>query len=146
MTSINWCMKQKQGIRFGEPNDNLCTAYLKEADETLHVMLTITGKWKVVTAYYACYHALYALLQKLGITSEIHDCSLALMPLIGFTKEQTVFMLKLKVERINVQYYLQAPTAVDEPKVKQFVVDCKAKSKLSVDNISRIRSALKGQK
>ena len=146
MASISWCMKQKQGILLSESSDNLCTAYLKEADETLHVMLGITGRWKVITAYYACYHALYALLQKAGITSEIHDCTIALMSLFDFTKEQTKFMLHLKEERINVQYYLQAPKTIDEAQVKLFVADCKSKTHITADQISVIQSTLKVQK
>ena len=35
--------------------------------------------WISTTAYYARYFAFYALLQKCGIKSEIHDCTISLM-------------------------------------------------------------------
>src|SRR3989344_12746 len=80
---ILWCLKQKTGIRKEEPNDQLCKSYLKEANDALVSMnVNIKAglkKWAIITAYYARYNAIYALLKKVGIKSEIHDCSIALM-------------------------------------------------------------------
>jgi uncharacterized protein (UPF0332 family) len=39
--------------------------------------------WILTTAYYARYFALYALLTKIGIKSEIHDCTINLAKLLS---------------------------------------------------------------
>ncbi len=140
---ISWCLQQKNGIELVEPNDNLSTAYLSDADDSLLAMDKITGKWKIVTAYYACYNALYALLMKAGIKCEIHDCTLALMSLLEFTKEEKVFIQALKKQRIDVQYYLKPASEIDTTKVKQFVIRCKVLAKLLVeDKVKEVRDHL----
>ena len=70
---IKWCLKQKKGISLIELKPHLSEAYVKEADETLENVFATTGKWKVITAYYACYNSVYALLMKAGINCEIND-------------------------------------------------------------------------
>lgn len=84
---IVWCLKQKRGIRIIEPNPNLAKAYLQKAISALNTM-TAAAKinetdWILTTAYYARYFALYALLTKIGIKSEIHDCSINLAGLLA---------------------------------------------------------------
>ena len=109
---ILWCSKQKTGIRLEKPNDLLCRSYLKEANDALVSMnANIKAglkKWAVITAYYARYNAIYALLSKTGIKSEIHDCSITLMRYlfpdlfdIKFFEE----LEKSKQQRVDVQYY-----------------------------------------
>ena len=44
---------------------------------------------------------------KWGIKSEIHDCSIELMDLFGFSEEEKNFLIELKNKRINCQYYLK---------------------------------------
>ena len=39
--------------------------------------------WILTTAYYARYFALYALLMKMGIKSEIHDCTINVAKLLA---------------------------------------------------------------
>lgn len=131
---ISWCLQQKNGIELVEPNDNLSTAYLNDADDSLLAMDKITGKWKTVTAYYACYNALYALLMKAGVKCEIHDCTLIIMNLLEFTKEEIGFLKALKKQRIDVQYYLKPALEIDVIKVKQFVARCKLLAKLLVED------------
>ncbi len=80
---VSWCFMQKSGIRIEKPNDQLCYAYLKEANVALTSMnvnrKADIRKWVIITAYYARYNAIYALLRKVGIRSEIHDCSIAVL-------------------------------------------------------------------
>src|SRR3989344_8166585 len=80
---ILWCFKQKKGIKLVKPNENLCNAYLKKSNNALKSMqLNMESKiyeWAVEAAYYARYYSIYALLQKLGLKSEIHDCSIILI-------------------------------------------------------------------
>ena len=140
---LPWCLQQKNGIELIEPNDNLGAAYLSDADDSLLAMDRITGKWKIVTAYYACYNALYALLMKAGIKCEIHDCTLALMSLFEFTNEEMVFIQVLKKQRIDVQYYLKPASEINATKVKQFVAHCKLLAKLlAEEKVEEIRDNL----
>jgi uncharacterized protein (UPF0332 family) len=79
---IVWCLKQKRGIRIIEPNSNLAKAYLRKALSALNTMTAAVNidetDWILTTAYYARYFALYTLLTKIGVKSEIHDCSINL--------------------------------------------------------------------
>ena len=70
---IIWCLRQKKGIEITETKPHLAELYIKEAEETLENVRTTKGKWKVITAYYSCYNALYSILMKSGIKCEIND-------------------------------------------------------------------------
>lgn len=76
---ISWCLRQKRGIKIEDPNDNLCNVYISKAKSALNMLSSAAEKdevdWIATTAYYASYFAFYALLQKCGIKSEIHDCT-----------------------------------------------------------------------
>ena len=101
-SKIKWCAEQKKGINLIEPKLHLSESYIKEADETLENVFVTKGKWKLITAYYACYSALYALLMKAGIKCEIHDCTFELMELFGFNTSEIEYLRKLKEDRIQV--------------------------------------------
>ena len=114
MVSIRWCKGQIKGIAFVEPNDNLTNEYIATAKETLDVLHSITGKsnvWLATTKYYAEYFAFYALLMKIGVKCEIHDCTIAIAHLLekenilpkGFAK----VLEDDKQLRIDNQYYLK---------------------------------------
>ncbi|MBU1622097.1 MAG: hypothetical protein ABIH82_00400 [Candidatus Woesearchaeota archaeon] len=126
MNKIKWCLKQNKGIELVEPNENLCDQYFIEAEKTLQLLEGRDNKWEVIMAYYACYHALYALLMKAGIKCEIHDCTLALMEkMAGFDRNDTLFLVKLKEQRIRAQYYLKEERLRDLAKVKKFIFKCR---------------------
>lgn len=55
---LKWCIKQNKGISLIELKPHLSNSYMKEADDTLENVFRAKGKWKVITAYYACYNAL----------------------------------------------------------------------------------------
>ena len=122
---ICWCKKQSKGIKLIEPKNHLSESYILEADETLENVFVTKGKWKVITAYYACYSALYSILMKCGIKSEIHDCTIELMIFFDFDDSDIVYLRKLKYERIQVQYYLKNLVLDDELLVKEFIFKCK---------------------
>ena len=144
MVTIKWCLQQKNGIELIEPNENLCNAYFIDADDSLKAMDKNEGKWKVVTAYYACYNALYALLMKVGIKCEIHDCTLSLMSFLEFIPAERMFLQGLKQQRIDVQYYLRSAPYIDTLQIKKFVADCKSKAgSLHLDKIDKIRRSVK---
>ena len=112
---IVWCCKQKRGIKLEEPNDNLCNVYIKKAKSSLNMLESANEKneidWISTTAYYARYFAFYALLQKCGIKSEIHDCSISLMHFL-FVEENLIEkhfyteLLLAKELRVDTQYYV----------------------------------------
>lgn len=109
---ILWCSKQKTGIRMEKPNDLLCKSYLKEANDALVSMNANMKaglkKWAIITAYYARYNAIYALLSKTGIKSEIHDCSITLIRYLFPDLFDSKFFEELEIskqQRIDVQYY-----------------------------------------
>ncbi|MBU1005240.1 MAG: hypothetical protein KJ561_05415 [Nanoarchaeota archaeon] len=123
---LKWCLNKEKGIKVTPPNENLSSEYIKEADETLGIMMSIKGKWKAITAYYACYNALYAILMKAGIKSEIHECSIGLMNLIKeFGREDIILFVFLKKARIDAQYYLKEVVFNKDNEVKKFVNKCK---------------------
>jgi uncharacterized protein (UPF0332 family) len=109
---INWCMKQKRGIKIDLPNDNLCDAYLKKARNSLKAMQVNNNEglidWAVDAAYYARYHIIYSLLQKCGIKCETHDFSIMLIKLLFLEELDNELISELeeaKKQRINLVYY-----------------------------------------
>lgn len=123
--TIKWCLKQNKGIRLEKPNNNICDEYLKKARSSLNMLNAAIERnevdWIATTAYYARYFALYALLQKCGIKSEIHDCSISAMNYL-FIEENIIEerfyddLCLAKELRIDVQYYVA--TELDENKLK----------------------------
>jgi uncharacterized protein (UPF0332 family) len=67
--------------------------------------------WVTTTAYYARYFALYALLMKIGVKSEIHDCTIAVARLLARNGNLSHVMVddiaQAKQTRIDVQYYVE---------------------------------------
>jgi len=52
MNALNWCLKQKRGLKLIESNSNLAEAYLKKAEEAMVTMNEISDtSWKISTAY-----------------------------------------------------------------------------------------------
>lgn len=112
---IFWCKKQKRGIKVEKPNENLCKAYIKKSKSALNMLNSAIEQnepeWIATTAYYARYFAFYALLQKCGIKSEIHDCTISLMGHLFVNmelikEEMYKEMLLAKELRTDVQYYV----------------------------------------
>lgn len=58
---LTWCIRQNKGIRLIDLKPHLSKSYMNEADETLENVHPAKGKWKLITAYYACYSALYSI-------------------------------------------------------------------------------------
>ncbi|MBI5393493.1 HEPN domain-containing protein [Candidatus Woesearchaeota archaeon] len=125
---VSWCCKQKRGIKLETSNDNLCKAYIQKAKSALNILNSALEKneidWIASTAYYSRYFAFYALLQKCGIKSEIHDCTISLMQSI-FVEEKIINeelyaeLLLAKELRVDLQYYVTEQ--IDKEKIKK---DC----------------------
>lgn len=111
---LKWCCKQTTGLKIDKPNNNLAKEYLQSAEETLSVLQDIKGKsnmWLATTKYYCEYFAIYALLQKIGIKCEIHDCTIEITKLLEELKViPSDYSRKLEEDkelRIENQYYLK---------------------------------------
>lgn len=154
--SIIWCLKQKRGIKIIDPNENLVKEYLRKATSSLNTMnaaLRINEtEWIMTTAYYARYFALYALLMKLGVKSEIHDCSIAVARLLareGILTENLVNDIsQAKEMRVDVQYYVtkeleQGKVRRNVESARKFVLEIeKAIENTTTEQIESIRNTL----
>jgi len=152
VASISWCKKQNKGIKLIEPNDNLAREYIQTAEETLDTLKSIRNKskvWLATTKYYCEYFSVYALLMKLGIKSEIHECTIAICELLeelkivplGYSKR----LEQDKQLRIDNQYYLknkEVPINYDE--LLTFVLTIKdINNKLTKEEIQKIRERIR---
>lgn len=122
---LKWCLKQKKGIKLVEPSDNLVTAFLGKSNSALKSMEANADAgiedWTISASYYARYFAVYALLAKLGVKSEIHDCTVAAFKYLFVDEgiaDSSLFeeLTESKKERIDAQYYTRV-TGVDVNKV-----------------------------
>jgi uncharacterized protein (UPF0332 family) len=112
--------------------------------------------WITTTAYYARYFALYALLMKMGIKSEIHDCSIAVARLLtekGLLREGLASDISnSKQARIDIQYYVerelnQASIRKDVENARNFVLELeKIIENITTDKIEKIRAQMKALK
>jgi uncharacterized protein (UPF0332 family) len=77
--------------------------------------------WTATTAYYARYFALYALLMKMGVKSEIHDCTINVAQLLanhGILSQSLVDdIAEAKQARIDAQYYVA--TELNQKEIKK---------------------------
>ena len=132
-TYLKWCLKQSKGIRTVGPSENLVKAYVQKSRTALKSM-ELNAKegiyeWALSASYYARYFAVYALLQKIGVKCEIHDCTIALFSYLlhGSIPPGLVKQLKQsKDERVEAQYYT-GKIDVDEQELihsaKSFVLE-----------------------
>jgi len=109
---LKWCLKQQRGIRLGKPSENLVNAYLEKSRNALRSMEVNAREsiieWAVSASYYAKYFAVYALLSRIGVRCEIHDCTIALFEhLFGNAVNSKMIneFRKSKKDRIETQYY-----------------------------------------
>jgi len=149
---LMWCCKQKFGLKIDKPNDNLAKEYLQSAEETLSILQDIKGKsnmWLATTKYYCRYFSIYALLQKIGIKCEIHDCTIEVATLLDKIKIiPEGYSSKLeddKEMRIDNQYYLKnRPVDVNIRELSEFILTIKNKiNSITLDEINKVRGILK---
>lgn len=109
---LTWCLKQSKGIRLVKPSENLVRAYLEKSRNALKSM-EVNAKagiveWAVSASYYAKYFSVYALLSKIGVKCEIHDCTIALFNHLFIDSVSPKLVQELqqsKEDRIEMQYY-----------------------------------------
>jgi uncharacterized protein (UPF0332 family) len=149
---LKWCCKQSLGLKIDKPNDNLAKEYLQSAEETLSVLQNIKGNsnmWLATTKYYCEYFSIYALLQKIGIKCEIHDCTIEIVRLLeeikiipeGYSKK----LEDDKDLRIDNQYYLKnRPVNINIRELSEFILTIKNKiNSITLSEISKVRNEIK---
>jgi uncharacterized protein (UPF0332 family) len=109
--------------------------------------------WTATTAYYARYFALYALLMKMGVKSEIHDCTINVAQLLannGILRQSLVDDIsEAKQARIDAQYYVATELNPKEIKknaetARKFVLEIEQTiENVTSKQISTIRTYLK---
>lgn len=147
-------LKQKDKVCLVEPSDNLEKAYMEKAKNSLQSMnlnfKNNNNDWAISSAYYARYFAIYSLFAKIGIKSEIHDCTILLVKELFIKKEFISKELygeleKAKDQRIDLQYYVDriiSQSKVEENinKATNFVLEIKKiAEKITDDLIKEIR-------
>ena len=151
---LKWCLDQSKGIRLVKPSENLLKAYLRKSRNAL-LSMEVNAKagiaeWAVSASYYAKYFAVYALLQKIGLKCEIHDCTIALFEyLFGGSVPRKLLqeLRRSKEDRIEVQYYTEEVKVnldrlVDE--AKNFVLEIeKIIDSLNPEETARLQNRLK---
>ncbi len=153
MNQLNWCLNIKNGLEVVEPNDNLCTAYFKKAENALNAAASLkeNKEWEVSSRYYAMYFAVYALLVKLGVKCENHVCTIEFMKVClkdFFSNGDADLLHKAMIARVDVQYYTDR--FVDEKTYQNlkansglFLVKCKeASKKINQETVKKIRELL----
>ncbi|MCW4003634.1 MAG: HEPN domain-containing protein [Candidatus Bathyarchaeota archaeon] len=144
-------------MRLTEPNPNLAKAYLKKAISALNTMTAALQiketDWTATTAYYARYFALYALLMKIGVKSEIHDCTINTAKLLAKNKILNPHLItditKAKQTRIDTQYYVtkeltQTDIKNNTEKARKFVLQLEQTiENITQQQINTIRTQLK---
>ncbi len=146
-------MKLKNGLELIEPNNNLCDAYFKKAENALQAAVSLqeNKEWEIASRYYAMYFGLYALLMKLGVKCENHSCTIEFMKqcLADFFDKEDVRLFKdAMTARIDVQYYTDR--IVEQERYKelkkaspQFLVKCKeVRKKINSEVIKKVRKML----
>jgi len=155
MENLDWCFKQKKGIRIVEPNINLSLVYLRKSKSSLNMLNSAIEKeewdWVLETSYYARYFCIYAFLMKIGIKCEIHDCTISFIDFLEregyFGKEIVEELSEARNLRVNALYYnkdfsydLILKFAKSAPdfclKIEEFI------EKLSTSEIKKIRGLL----
>ena len=151
MDDLTWCKNNKNGIKLISPNLDLCKEYMDSAEETLSLLKDVQTKskmWAATTKYYCEYFAVYSLMMKLGIKSEIHDCTIKLSKFLeeeGLLPKGTYDLLEYdKQLRIDNQYYLKnRKVEIGPNEIRNFILTLKDKiNSLTLDEITSIREKI----
>jgi len=129
MKKIKWCGKIQNGIKLIEPNEEFSEEYLQKAFDSFKVLNSIIDSnslvWLATTKYYTRYFAIYSILAKIGIKSEVHDCTIAVAEFLekeNILEQGTHHKLKEEKQlRIDNQYYLKnKPVDIDLKSFSEF--------------------------
>ena len=154
MPSISWCLKQKDGLKLTEPNENMASSYSRMAEESISELNNIEKSriWTATMTYYIFYYSLYSLMLRIGVKCEIHTCSIEFMKTALnklYSAKDTEMIKKAFTARIDLQYYTDRP--VDEKIIEEAKAYCKKfyiktkdiLSQITESQINEIRMKLK---
>ena len=105
--------------------------------------------WLATTKYYCEYLAIYALLMRLGVKCEIHDCTIELCDFLEkeniLPKGSAKILEYDKDLRIDNQYYLKnRKVEINPNEIRDFILTLKDKiNSLTLDETTSIRKKLK---
>lgn len=148
---LRWCFSKKE-VKLIEPNENLSNEYLKSAEETLLVLRDIKGRsnmWLATMKYYCEYFAVYALLMRLGIKSEIHECTIEIVKFLekeGILSRGIAKTLEADKElRIDNQYYLKnRKVIINFDRLRDLILELKEIiNTLTNNEILKVRTKIK---
>lgn len=152
MVELEWCKNQPHGIKKVEPSENVAKEYLENAEESLRILKHVedTGSriWLATIRYYIEYFAVYAVLMRLGLKSEIHGCTIEISKWLrdrGVIQGEHVKQLERSKDlRIKNQYNLKdRPVNVDEERLKDFILDMREiVESLSDEEVNSIRGGV----
>ncbi|MFP4116791.1 MAG: HEPN domain-containing protein [Candidatus Aenigmatarchaeota archaeon] len=152
MASLEWCKNERDGLQLAEPSENIAEDYLQNAEESLRVLKRVMENgsriWTATVKYYIEYFCVSAVLARLGISSEIHDCTIEAVQFLedeGLLEEDISSRLKKSKElRIENQYNLKnRPVNVDLDDLRDFMLKMKdVKDSLTEKKVNEIRSKL----
>jgi uncharacterized protein (UPF0332 family) len=149
---LSWCIGVKNGVTLVEPSVNLSRVYVVKAEEALDAMESVRPRnWKFSTGYYALYFALYSVMMRVGIRSEIHTCSIEVMRSVlssYFNAKDVSMVERAQKARVEAQYY--SSHEIPDPFLEElcrfcprFVVHCKRiGEQLTESDILSLREAL----
>lgn len=128
MVSIEWCLKNKDGLKAVSPNKNMSESYLKMAEESIIALegLKESKIWTATASYYVFYYSLYSLMLRIGFKCEIHLCSIEFMKVYlndFYDSKDMEMIIKAFSARQDLQYYADRP--VDEKTIGQVKKYCK---------------------
>ncbi len=153
MNGIEWCKKQKSGLKIVEESDNLARSYLDMAEKTINEFENMkTNIWKRTAVYYIYYYSLYAFMRKIGVKCEIHSCSIefARKFLRDYYSDLEIDEIEDAFEeRTKAQYYPSEENLKEAIKLKAVDFYVKTKemiNKISEDEINKIKEALNENK
>ncbi|MBU4351600.1 MAG: hypothetical protein KKA65_02395 [Nanoarchaeota archaeon] len=152
MEKINWCGKINNGIKLVQPSEVISEEYMRRSRESFEILRciqkTLSMMWLATTKYYTRYFAIYAIMRKLGIKSEIHNCTIAVAEFLekeNILKQGVTDKLKKDKElRIENQYYLKEnPVNIDLEELSEFFIQINQTLKsLTKNKIKEIRDKL----
>lgn len=152
MNRISWCKQRQRGITRVEPNINLSQQYIINASDSIRVLRAVlptkSRMWIATLKYYIKYFGVYAILIRLGVKSEIHECTIAVAELLeeegllpnGMSKD----LKEDKDLRADNQYYLKDRIVdIDFDKLALFIASInQSLYALNDQKISEIRAKI----
>lgn len=150
MKKIKWCFLTNGGLKLIEPNLIVSNSYLDQAEKTLSKIKQLIEEedfvWASARIYYSAYYLVNSFLQKIGVKSENHDCSIEL---IKYLFEKDFDLGLFKKNRIDSQYYFKFRQKKDlfelYSKVKLFYLEFREQIELFGEKkIEGVRIKLRG--